>query len=200
MEHLSQRVADVLEQNRLIDGENREIYEYGFERLFTYSLNLITTCVIGAMLGLLPESLAFSVAFILMRHYNGGAHAANNVRCYILSTISVLACLFAVKWAVSIEVEPLIVFVLLIPFAMIILGLSPVEDYNKPIDATERKVYRERGIAVLSLCFGVSLVFMMLGLPSLGCGAGSAIILTSITMVIGRIKNTLIDRQLDKSE
>lgn len=198
MNEAAHKITNLLEQHNLIDRENREIYKYGMERLLTYSLNILTTWAIAWFCGLALEGIVFSIAFILMRHYNGGAHAANDVRCYILSTISVLACLYAVKWTARIDISAFGIFLAVIPFMGIVMMLSPVEDYNKPIDELERVVYKRRGMAVLLLCGASILVFMKIGLRSWGCVVGSAIILTSITMVIGRIKNMLIDRKLDK--
>ena len=132
-----------------------------------------------------------------MRHSNGGAHAANNLRCYVYSTLSVLACLQATRWAIGSGLSPyLAFFALILPFSLIVFRLSPVEDYNKPIeDDRDRKTHRDNGLATLSICMIASVVVFMLELPSFGCVVGCAIILTIISMVIGSAKNAWIDRQ-----
>lgn len=198
IDKLSARITRQLERNSITKRENREIYEYGLERMITYSMNILTTCVLGAILGMFLESLLFSITFIFMRHSNGGAHAANNLRCYVLSTISVLCCLLATQWASALEVSKYLVFAAIMPPSIVIFILSPVEDYNKPIDDEEREFHRERGIATLSGCVIACIVFLMFDLLSFGCVIGSVIILTSITMVIGHYKNRILDWQRNK--
>lgn len=196
--NLSVRITRTLERNHITERENREIYEYGLERMITYSMNILTTCVLGLLLSMFLESLVFSIAFIFMRHSNGGAHAANNLRCYLLSTLAVLGCLLATQWIIQIELSRYYIFALTLPPSAIIFMLSPVEDYNKPIDAEEREHHRDRGIATLSGCMIACIGSLQIELLSFGCVIGSAIVLTSITMVIGCIKNRWLDRQMEK--
>ena len=195
---LSHRITTALEIYNITANENRNIYEYGLERMITYALNVLTTCVLGLILGMFLESLVFSIAFILMRHSNGGAHAATNLRCYVLSTISVLSCLMVTQWAVNMELSRYLVFILILPSCVVVFMLSPVEDYNKPITDNEREHHREQGVTTLSGCLIACIVFLMFELLSFGCVIGSAIILTSITMVIGSIKNRWLDWQMER--
>lgn len=140
-EVLSERITEWLLANKTIPREDKEIYRYGIQQgLFTL-LNFGTTVIIGLVFGLLWESMLFMTAYIPLRSYAGGYHAKTAVRCYFFSIVM----MSTVLWVMGhVMYSGLVCGSLTAISAGLIWFLVPVEDKNKPLDDTEKVVYRRR--------------------------------------------------------
>ena len=88
---LSNSIVKVfLEQSDISNDE--ELYQYGFFILLSQILYFIITIVIGILLGIVLESIIFYIAFQFIRRYAGGYHASMEIRCEVMSTLSILTC------------------------------------------------------------------------------------------------------------
>lgn len=186
-------ITNLLTKHNLVSDKNRIASQFGIEMLIVYSLNIISAVAIGFLVGLPLETAIMLVALVKLRGYNGGIHAPNYYLCYILSMLTIFASLKIIAWANSLSLHPYFLAIFFFPFCGLVFLLSPVEDYNKPLDDLEKIVYRQKGLFALTVTLAVSLSLIMVGLTSLGYAVGMAIVIIGTFMLAGYVKNQIID-------
>lgn len=180
-------------KNNIIEEKQREIYAYGLNQLIVYLYNFLTVIVVGWVLGMVWQSIAFTVFYMMIRPYAGGYHARTPHMCYIYSLIMIIVVLFLIR---IIPLNGLLYLVIYFVSSIIIFKLSPVEDENKPLDNIERVVFRKRAIRsyiILSLCYFIS---WLVGLKELSSCVVLALFTLSIMLILGEIKNRRLKREV----
>ena len=144
-----------LQQNGVVSKESEEIYIYGFELLV--SCVFITTIILalGLIFNVFLETLCFLMAFILLRSFTGGYHAKKYWQCTVV-TLGV----YAFVMVLSKNVIPNIVFyaALFVIGVIVICGMAPIENSNKPLSDLEKKRYKIVSIILFVLLFLLSLL------------------------------------------
>ena len=79
---LSDTIARSFVAHGTISEDRFAVCRYGIGQTFSILLNLVTTLCIGIAFGMIGESLLFLAAYIPLRSYAGGFHAATPMRCY----------------------------------------------------------------------------------------------------------------------
>lgn len=182
----AQKITDRLCSQDIIEGADKELYEYGFNMLLTVSLNIISTIIIGLLFGMVFESIAFLVAYIPLRSYAGGYHARTPLRCYIISLLLIVLILLTLR---LIRESVLALFVLSTIGTIICVTMSPVEDVNKPLDEAEIKVYRKKAMIILAAEI-IILIISIFALMKLAAVISTSLALEGIMLVLGKITNT----------
>lgn len=182
---LADRITNYLICKNTIDDDNREIYQYGLEQIFTTALNILTTLVLGIIFGKIYQGIVFVVAFMTLRSYSGGYHASTSIRCYIFSVISIVAGLSVMK---LVEVNRFVCLVLLILSSIIILVLSPIETVNKPLDEIEKIIYKKKVIFVWSIEVCIALLFIVLNITEIHISIVLAQMLIGVALILGRLQ------------
>lgn len=155
---MSAYITDTLIEGKIIKMEERNLYLYCFGTLIEMTANIITTLIIGALLGKIVAALFFMLIFIPLRITAGGYHCETAGKCYLLSMAVYLAVIFTYDY-VSIAPSYVCVLMCVIDFAAIII-LSPVVSPNKPFTAKEKISNRRISIA-LSLIYITAIIVMM---------------------------------------
>lgn len=187
---VSTRITSSLLRAEIINEPEKDVYTYGFRRLFTFLLNLATAFMIGIIMGQLWECLILEVVFMPLRSYAGGYHASSERKCYFLSAGMIILDLFLLRF-LSKGFHAGVGITLLLIAAAVIMWLAPVGNKNKPLDEDEKRVYGQRThivllieltIAILCYVFLINTIFwtMVLGILSV-----------SISLIIGAYKNKL---------
>lgn len=170
------RWSRFLVAQHIIQPEDAEIQEYGlFCLVETVSFNL-TQLILAVLAGLLPETLVFDAAFLLLRSHAGGFHASTPARCFAMS-IGVWA-------AVMLTCRHLptgLWIVLALPSLAVIWRLAPLPHENNPFTPARlaQVTRRLRGIVLaLSLAAGIvlaagSVLYARLILAAFSCTAFS---------------------------
>ncbi len=183
---LSDATAHRFAANGVIAEKDFEVCRYGIKQLCSVLLNLVTSLCIGAVLGMLWESVLFLVAYIPLRSYAGGFHAKTPLRCYWYSVGMLAAVLLCLRF---------------LPFSLgtaalcygcsgaLLWRLAPVADRNKPLDEIEIKVYRRRTRLVWCLESVCMIVLDCLQLEQAGNCILWAILALSGMLAAGEIKN-----------
>lgn len=156
---MAETITQKLEENNTIQSENREIYRYGFQQGFTILLNIVTIVIIGLVLKSLLQALLFMMFYFPLRSYAGGFHAKTAIRCYVYSMVIIVMILLAIRFA---PITNLIYTIITVISSVVILSLAPVQDHNKPLDQTERKVYKVRTLIVWAIeviLFSIAIYF-----------------------------------------
>lgn len=182
---MSAFITDTLIEGKIIKMEERNLYLYCFGTLIEMTANLITTLIIGALLGKIVAALIFMLIFIPLRSTAGGYHCETAGKCYLLSMAVYLAVILTYDFVLA---APSYVCVLICVFDLVaIIILSPVVSPNKPLTAKE-KIKNRRISIVLSLIY-ITAILVMLNCKSIY----AFVILESLTaavvsMIAGFIK------------
>lgn len=187
---LSKKIVNSLVENKIVNFEDKQLYEYGLHQGVVMILNIITTIGIGIIFGIIWQSILFMIVYIPLRIYSGGYHSKTQTRCYIFSiglTIVALLLMKMIYWTNFLCISTTVIS------AMIILVLAPVEDSNKPLDTIELKVYKERTIMILIFDVYVLFIFILLGLFEISVCISVGLLVLSIMLLLGDIKNIIND-------
>lgn len=145
---VAEAITQKLEEYNAIQNENREIYRYGLQQGLTILLNILSIFIIGLVLKTLLQALLFMLFYFPLRSYAGGFHAKTAVRCYVYSMVIIVLILLAIRFA---PITDLIYTISVIISSVFIIFLSPIQNYNKPLDQLECKVYKFRTLFVWSV-------------------------------------------------
>lgn len=157
MERFFNRIIDAIEKNGNIDTEDKEVYLYALNTVCIYVTNITISVIIGIIMGMLEYCIVFLCAFILLRQDAGGYHAPGWKSCYFLSSVVLIAALAWIKIPFCLKFH--ITVVLTVLSAIGIFVYAPLEDENKPLDATDRRAVQKRArvIVILEMIFGLLL-------------------------------------------
>lgn len=159
-----EKAAFIITQNlydkQIISKEDMDLYKYGFNMGLTVVLNLISTILIGVIMGMVFESIAFLAFYIPLRSYAGGYHAKTPWRCYFVSLFIIAAVLAFCRF---VPLNFVIYGSLLAAGSIVCIFLAPVQTDNKPLDDLERQRYRKISIVILliEICIWAFLVFVL---------------------------------------
>lgn len=155
---MSAFITDTLIEGKIIKIEERNLYLYCFGTLIEMTANLITTLIIGALLGKFLAALFFMLVFIPLRSTAGGYHCKTAGKCYLLSMAVFLFVILTYDYISAVS-SYVCVLICVIDFAAIII-LSPVASSNKPF--TEKEKIRNRQISIiLSLIYIIAILIMV---------------------------------------
>ena len=134
--YVSTRITEKMVKCGTVADQDKELYLFGIQQGLTNILNLVTTVIIGLVLGVLWQMLLFMAAYIPLRSFAGGYHAKTPLRCYILSVLLHTAIALAIKY---VDLHIYFQLGLLISASITVFLLSPVGNENKPLDELEKR-------------------------------------------------------------
>lgn len=150
MEYLAQKLTLFILKNGLIDEENTEIYNYGFQCFLEISLSTISCIIIAFFLHMIPECIFFFLLFIPLRSYGGGFHMETFFACFVGSCLILTASLLAVK---HIYLPFPISFIIYIISSALLLIIGPVDHPNRTVEIAENYIFRTKIVITLFLSF-----------------------------------------------
>lgn len=178
-------ITNYLICKKVIKDDDREIYQYGFEQVFSSLLNIVTMLLLGIILGKIYQSLVLILSFMALRSYSGGYHANTPLQCYLLTVMSISAALSIMKF---ITIDRFICLGLLVLSSVVILLLSPIGTKNKPLDEIEKIIYRKKTIIVWSVETCVAIVFIILDITEIHIAITLAQVIISIALIFGNLQ------------
>lgn len=182
---VANNITNYLICKKVIKDDDREIYQYGFEQVFSSLLNIATMLLLGIILGKIYQSLVLILSFMALRSYSGGYHANTPLQCYLLTVMSISAALSIMKF---ITIDRFICLGLLVLSSVVILLLSPIGTKNKPLDEIEKIIYRKKTIIVWSVETCVAIVFIILDITEIHIAITLAQVIISIALIFGNLQ------------
>ena len=176
----------LLKQCDILDDE-QELYQYGFFILLSQILYFTIAITIGAIIGIVFESIVFYTAFQFIRRYAGGYHAVTETRCEILSTLSIIASIGIIKLSKIYDFKTILLFITLISMVLIFC-FCPLDTPEKPLSEKEIKYFRKISWIILLVISSIIIVSYFLKFNILFTPCCVSLILESILLVAGKIK------------
>ena len=185
--NLSARLTDKLLSKGSSTEDERELYIYGLFMLISQLLYLVLACIFGLLFQCFIESIAFYVAFQVIRRYAGGYHAATETRCEILSTLSIIASIGIIKLSKIYDFKTILLFITLVSVVLIFF-LCPLDTPEKPLSEKEFKYFRKISWIILLVISSIIIVSYFFKFNILFTPCCVSLILESILLVAGKIK------------
>ncbi len=185
--NLSARLTDKLLSKGSITEDERELYIYGLFMLISQLLYLVLACIFGLLFQCFIESIAFYVAFQVIRRYAGGYHAATETRCEILSTLSIIASIGIIKLSKIYDFKTILLFITLVSVVLIFF-LCPLDTPEKPLSEKEFKYFRKISWIILLVISSIIIVSYFFKFNILFTPCCVSLILESILLVAEKIK------------
>ncbi len=190
LNELGKRLTNTLINNNQIDESERCLYEYGFFIFLSNATYVIITLVFGSIFSILIESIVFYIAFSLIRRYAGGFHASSEMKCTLITTISIFLCLLCTKLCETNNIQ-IPILVLTSIATVLIFVLCPLDTLEKPLTKEEYKYFRKISWLILLLIVLTISIGWHFKLEFIMYPCCMSLILESILLVLGKIKRLI---------
>lgn len=154
------RLADFLCEKKIIDEEEKDVYVYGYEMIFTTILGAVIVFLIAVIFARLPEAIVFFVVFVLTRQFCGGYHANTRTKCSITFVLCYLFVLVFSK-VLCVNYTWFMQAIIIVPYFVMIMGYAPITNENKPIDEDDKAINRRKSICISVVWLALSTVFII---------------------------------------
>lgn len=179
-------MGDKLLEWGVITADEMEERRYGLKNGAALLTSTLTILIIGLLMGTPLEGVVFLLAFWTLRRYAGGYHCEGQLACYVFST-AITVLVLAAGRSLAASGDMLSALNLGVIGALLILGLSPVEARNKPLDDLERKVYRGRALKWLAIQSVAAVLLAVAGFHSLSVVLCLTLLLTGLMALLGAL-------------
>lgn len=156
----SSEITKKFVENNIIDKADYEIYKYGTELILSSAISMLILLLISIITNKIIEGILFYLVFCFMRMFCGGFHAESYLKCEI-SFALFYSCTLALNYILS-DISGFYWIILLLYSFVIIYGLAPVENKNKPLDHSEIARYKRYSIFELLIWSAIALVMAIL--------------------------------------
>ena len=153
-------LADYVIKKGMVDEEERDVYEYGFQIGIELGCFVLYCIALAAYMDMLIGGALFFLIFAPLRAYAGGLHLERFHSCFILSCLTYSAVLALVKYVQAPQIP---VFLLVITFGAAVYILYPVENNNRKVDEEDDRYFRKKLRIFLSLHFGLAALCLAMG-------------------------------------
>lgn len=143
----SNRLVDILLDNKIIKEKERDIYTYGFQIIISSMVGILMVGAIGLISNRFIESVLFLMVFISTREYSGGYHAKSFLSCSVLF-ISLYFILLVFAGMLYKNFELYHISVILLIHLFIILKYSPIKNERKPLTQKVVIANRKKSITI----------------------------------------------------
>ena len=150
IKHLSLVFANYFARKGQYPKEKINVYAYGFELLISTVLNALGLFIISMIMGIVPEALLFSVAYILLRTTAGGYHAKHHWSCFLITNIGFILFAIMLNMMANSVALPYIVFTTLLT-SMLVWSFSPIRAENNPLRESQKDIFRKRSLIIVTV-------------------------------------------------
>lgn len=188
---MMERAADYiirqqLKQNNIQDDEV-SIYRYGYIVMLEIMINIIIAAIIGICTGEMLNVIFFLALFIPLRSFSGGYHASKAWSCTMISCVILTVVVLVEKYnLLTLDIISIIIIELIC--CTVIMLLSPLESPGKPLNTSEKKVYKKRTFLVLTLELLAEILLVLNNMESLAY----IIVMVHVTMALAQIVGIIL--------
>lgn len=148
---LSKRISLFLCGNHVIEKEEIEIYQYGFEIILSSLIGFILSIAVGCCLGMFFYALLYYGIFVILRLFTGGFHANTYLSCNLVFLLVSLSTLGISKIMMYTNIYSIVAHIIIIFIsAAVVIKFAPIENENKPLNFEKR--IRNQKIEMLPFC------------------------------------------------
>ena len=181
------KIADRLLDEDASESE-REIVQFGVERLITLLIGLAVAVIAGILLGELPRTLLLLLLLFPLRQYAGGFHLKGKYICAVLSVMVLIGMILIIKYLPMQRIISMSAFLLA---SLAIVFLAPVGNLNRQLDEDEKRVFGNRAKTVWLIETMAFFILWFLDLPYWYIIPLVSVVLTGLLVTIGFFQQKL---------
>lgn len=179
MDFVIRKMLQYMQDEKLIDVEDVEAYQYGMQLMFLKFVHYCGTFILGFLLGRGWEILVFLVCYTLLRTYAGGYHAKHSITCFLVSMTMILFISF------TIDILPsMLCFIITMISVLVIVLFSPVMSEELPAEVDEIKRNKRMSRIISILLFASFIVFYITNLDYLYLSISYSLFFCSFYLLI----------------
>lgn len=183
---LSDLITQSLLKRKVISDDEQELYDYGLFMIISYIVFFLISILFGIVLDIPFSSILFYISFCLVRNFAGGIHANSEIKCNIITTVSILISEILIKVFIDYSLVN-ISFVMLIISSICLCVIEPISTSQKEISPKEKLHFHKKVIVLTILILIISTISMVLGVYSITIAFSMGLLLSSILLVLGKI-------------
>lgn len=184
---LSNQITQNLLKKNIISDDEKELYDYGLFMMLSYVVFFIISMLFGIALNIPFSSLLFFISFCLIRNFAGGAHANTEIKCDIITTLSILASEILIKIFVEYSFVS-IAFVMQLISSICLCVIKPVATSQKEINKYEKVLFHKKVIILTVTFLLISVTSFILGFNSIVISLSLGLSLANILLIIGKLQ------------
>lgn len=196
---LSNFITQNLLKRKTISDDEKELYDYGLFMMLSYIVFFLISILFGIVLNIPYSSILFYITFCLIRNFAGGAHANTEIKCDIITTLSIFTSEILIKIFVEYSFVS-IAFVMQLIFSICLCVIKPVATSQKEISQQEKLHFHKKVVLLTVLALIISVASMTLGVYNIAFSISVGLSLASILLMIGKLKQKLSRKNNDKKQ
>lgn len=200
MEKLLNNITSYLYGDDNCDENTKEVIYYGLEILILKIVFWLTAALIGLFMGVFFENIVYMVFFVLLRSYAGGYHSKSRLRCFVLSTLTIILSICVFKISNMFDITNAILVISGAISFIIVFLLSPIDSKNRELDNNEVICFRKKARIILCSETILAIITYFIGLPSISKSIMIAIVTAGILMIVGYINRKTTHTFSDKNQ
>lgn len=185
MNQISKKLTNYILVKGVIEEDDFEIYQYGFQRFLELSINIICSIIIAFLLDMKLECIVFFLFFIPLRSYSGGFHMEHYLSCLFLSCLSLTGILCIVKYF---SLVPLFSCIMYFFSLMVIKIIGSVDHPNRCVDEEDNIYFKKRTNIILFISFIIFIFILLANNTRYLLLEALVFTFASITLLIGKIQ------------
>jgi len=185
---VSSKVSSFFIAYGIIPENDRDVYAYSFEVLFSTLLSFLALAVIAIFTKTVLETAIFLLGFVPLRLIAGGYHAKNHFRCFLILMFVYCTFLVVIFFLPPSYIVPVILSSVILSVLLVFL-IAPSEDSNKPITGSEKVRFRKASRFTI-VCYALVIGLATVLLPDRMCACSFAlgIVTVGISLLANLIK------------
>lgn len=156
---MSEKIADWLIRQKAISADERELYIYAVHCLFSLLYPIVFASVVGAIFGMVMETIVMIIPFILVRKFAGGYHADSFGKCLIISSMVIIV---TIQIAMVVD-NSYILNAIYVAGSMLLILFSPIDSENKRLDIDDKKFCKKITVFIVLILFIIVETFWLKG-------------------------------------
>ncbi len=181
---LSTILTNILERENIIQIDERNVYEYGFQITIANITNALIVLLIGIVTDSIIRVLLFYVVFISMRIFCGGFHAKTYTKCFCLFGTICLLCTISSYGIMNFGDISSVNIISGILQGLCLYQMAPIENENHPLSIEEKSKFRFYSIIVFIFWFLVMAISSFKRYDMVSAVISVTLISVSILMII----------------
>lgn len=179
-----QKTVDYWTANDIIKEDDKDIYTYGLDLIFSTILNIMMVIITAGFMKQLPQTLAMLLIILPLQCCGGGYHAKTHLRCFLIMYIGWWIMMPLISY-----ITPLIGTFIAFVSLIIVFTLAPVPHANVPMSIrrfNQMKVI-VRYIALGGMIIGISLLWFRESSGVIGGSLIAGMGTVALSMIIAKV-------------
>lgn len=148
---LSTRITENLLRRNIILCDEKELYNYGLFMIISYATFFLISILFGVVFNIPLSSIIFYISFCAVRNFAGGIHANTEIKCDIITTVSIFISELLIKVFIDCHLTS-VTLIMLVISSLCLCILKPVSSSQKEITQHE-KIYFHKKVIILTIAF-----------------------------------------------